>query len=232
MKRPQLFAYGAILLCFVLAFGCESSSDNEGSSWINSGANSSSQGQATAAPAATQGGTTSSSSAAPASKNSSSPSSPSSSGNAGQATAATPAAGTAGDAPADPDQIGYGSLSWRYGGINGRGYKPSAVSISGLRASHGGLSFRYKTNLSAWGYGNSDIAAYACMFVQTANGSWVGGKFDWISSSRSSRDFNNVYSGYGGWNLDNVPNPCQIAFVIIDANSKRRSNVIVGTWNR
>ena len=133
---------------------------------------------------------------------------------------------------AAPDQIDYGSLSWRYGGIGGGGYKSSGVSISGLRANSGGLSFKYNTNLSAWGYWNGDCYGYACLFVQTTSGSWVGGKFDWISSSRSSRDFNNIYGGYRGWNLDNVPNPCQIAFVILDVNNKRRSNVIVGTWNR
>lgn len=139
---------------------------------------------------------------------------------------------TSADAAPAADQIAYGALRWTYGGIGGGGYSPSGVAISGLKASGNTLSFHYDANLSAWGYGKDAIAAYACLFVQKSDGSWVGGKFDWISSSRSSRDLNNVRGGYEGWSLAGVPNPCPIAFVILDANGKRRSNVVVGTWNR
>lgn len=68
--------------------------------------------------------------------------------------------------------------------------------------------------------------------MQNNSGAWVGGKFDWISSSRRSRDFVNVYSGYAGWSLADVPNPCQAAFVIVSPDGKKRSNVIAGTWSR
>lgn len=129
------------------------------------------------------------------------------------------------------DQVDFGSLRWTYGGIHGKG-SPSGVSISGLRISGSSLSFTYNTDLSAWGYSKDEVAAYACLFVQKEDGSWVGGKFDWISSSRSSRGLENVLGGYEGWTLSGVPNPCQAAFVIVDANKSRRSNVIAGTWNR
>ena len=131
-----------------------------------------------------------------------------------------------------PDEVPYGSLSWRYGGVSGGGYQQSGVEISHLKTGRNDLSFKYNKDLSAWGYGHGDASAYACMFVQTTSGSWVGGKFDWISSSRSSRDLKNVTSGYEGWSLANVPNPCNVAFVILDSKSKRRSNVIAGTWSR
>lgn len=94
------------------------------------------------------------------------------------------------------------------------------------------MTFRYVRDLSAWGYSNSQTDGIACLFVQNNSGAWVGGKFDWISSSRKSRDFNNIYSGYAGWSLADVPNPCQAAFVIISRDAKKRSNVIVGTWSR
>ena len=48
----------------------------------------------------------------------------------------------------------------------------------------------------------------------------------------SSRDFVNIYGGYGGWSLANVPNPCPAAFVIISSDGKKRSNVLVGSWSR
>ena len=129
------------------------------------------------------------------------------------------------------DQVDFGSLRWTYGGVKGKG-SPSGVSISGLHIGGSSLSFKYNKDLSAWGYSKDEVAAYACLFVQKEDGSWVGGKFDWISSSRSSRGLENVFKGYEGWSLSGVPNPCQAAFVIVDANKKRRSNVIAGTWHR
>ena len=60
----------------------------------------------------------------------------------------------------------------------------------------------------------------------------VGGKFDWISSSRSTRDFKNIYGGYGGWNLSNVPKTTTAAFVIVSKDGKWRSNIVVGLWER
>lgn len=130
------------------------------------------------------------------------------------------------------DQVAYGTLRWSFGGISGGGYASEGVALSGLRISGKSLSFSYDTDLSAWGYGKDALGGYACLFVQKSDGGWVGGKFDWISSSRSSRGLENVLGGYEGWSLAGVPNPCAAAFVILDANKKRRSNVITGTWSR
>ena len=130
------------------------------------------------------------------------------------------------------DQVPFGSLSWRYGGRpNGAGARNGGVVISGARFSSNGVSFTYNRDLSAWGYSAGALGGVACLFVQKENGQWVGGKFDWISSSRRSRDFLNVYGGYGGWSLAGVPNPCNAAFVIVSPDGKRRSNVIVGSWS-
>jgi len=137
-----------------------------------------------------------------------------------------------GQAAASADQVSFGSLNWTFGGVRGAGAKATGVSISGLHLSRDGLSFSYQKDLSAWGYSSSSISGVACLFVQKSNGQWVGGKFDWISSSRRSRDFKNVYSGYEGWSLAGVPNPCQAAFVILSSDCRKRSNVIVGTWSR
>ena len=129
------------------------------------------------------------------------------------------------------DKVSFGSLIWSFGGIDGAGSVASGVSISGLSFGPGSLSFRYNRDMSAWGYGPGTLV-YACLFVKNNNGDWVGGKFDWISSNRANRDLKNVLGGYSGWNLSNVPNPCQAAFFILDKNKQRRSNVLVGTWKR
>ena len=141
--------------------------------------------------------------------------------------AAEPSTPTVGDA------VPYSSFHWDYGGTTKpRGARQSGVAISGLRFSKGGLSFSFQKDLSAWGLSYENPGALACLFVQDSKGRWVGGKFDWISSSRRSRDFENIFSGYCNWSLANVPNPCQAAFVITSSDGKRRSNVLVGTWTR
>lgn len=131
------------------------------------------------------------------------------------------------------DQVAFSSLNWVYGGFNGSGASHDKVSIKGLKMNSSGLSYAYSTDLSAWGIGHTDSsAALICMFVKNNSGRWVGGKIDWISSSRLSRDFHNVFSGYNGWTLSDVPNPCDACIVIVHKDGKRRSNVISTTWSR
>ena len=139
---------------------------------------------------------------------------------------------SASDSNAAGDMVDFGSLNWSFGGVNGSGASHDSVQISGLKFSNSGLSFSYDTNLSAWGLSHDNAGALACLFVQKSDGSWVGGKFDWISSSRTTRGFAGHVPGYNGWVLTGVPNPCNAAFVIISANGRKRSNVISGTWSR
>ena len=130
------------------------------------------------------------------------------------------------------DAVPYGALKWTFGGIKAGGARQSGAQISGLHMSKGGLSFKWVKDLSCWGLSKGDASAYACLFVQKSDGSWVGGKFDWISSSRSTRDFINVNGHYNGWSLAGVPNPCNAAFVVVSKDKKKRSNVISSRWSR
>lgn len=133
------------------------------------------------------------------------------------------------------DAVPFNHFNWVYGGFNGSGatIHPFDPLLSNIRYTSNGLAFTYDRDLTAWGRAPGDAGgALACLFVQRADGSWVGGKFDWISSSRSTRDFKNIKSGYNGWSLADVPNPCQAAFVIVHVNGKQRSNVISSSWRR
>jgi len=142
--------------------------------------------------------------------------------------------------PGDPaalgsagDMVPFGALNWTYGGEKCSGAGHSGVTISGLSMNANALSFKYNTDLSVWGISHGDTGnAWACLFVKNNAGQWVGGKMDWISSSRTSRDYHNVYGGYNGWTLHDVPNPCEAAFVIVHKSGKKRSNVITTTWRR
>jgi hypothetical protein len=64
------------------------------------------------------------------------------------------------------------------------------------------------------------------LFVKGKDGQWRGGKFDWISTSRMTRSFENIKTGYHGWPSDSISTATAYAFVITSKDGKRRSNVI------
>lgn len=197
-----------------LLAGCESSDDSSGDYWSTKSPKAPSQ-----APAQTQTQTTtqSSSSSAPAHVEEG------------------PAATASEDGVGAEDQVPFGSLSWTYGGFRGSAAAKTSASISGLRASAGSMSYHWSSGgCETLGASSRDDynSTIACFFVQKEDGRWVGGKFDFISTSRTSRGFENIYGGYGGWTLAGVPNPCPCAFVIVSSNGKKRTNVISGTWHR
>ncbi|MBR1608334.1 MAG: hypothetical protein IJ678_01825 [Kiritimatiellae bacterium] len=131
------------------------------------------------------------------------------------------------------DEVPFELLQWKYGG-----FKPatnavrSTVTISMPRFSGDGMRFNWVRDLGAWGIPYEVPDALACLFVKNEEGEWIGGKFEWISSSRDAREFKNVRSGYNGWNLRGVPNPCAAAFVVFRKDGRRRSNIVVGLWER
>lgn len=125
-----------------------------------------------------------------------------------------------------PDGVAFSSLSWRFGGFNGADAVLSSPRIASLSAKASGLSFKWQTGLSSWGLADDDASAIAALFVQTPDGSWIGGKFDWISTSRSTRDFKNIYEGYNGWSLAGLDNPCPACFVVVSKDGKKRTNVL------
>lgn len=210
IKLASISSIASICLLAALTAGCENADPDPNVSWNGVSPQ-------PAAPAQPQ---------APASDGSGTPTVDNSGGSAGDSTGGVPGVGT------HADQASFSSFRWSYGGFNGGGASHSGVNISGLNFSKRGLSFRYDKNLSAWGFSNGQIGALACLFVQKSDGSWVGGKFDWISSSRTSRSFENVFHGYEGWSLAGVPNPCKAAFVIVHSDGRKRSNVLVGNWTR
>ena len=149
------------------------------------------------------------------------------------ASVSSPSSSSSGGSTAvEGDMVDFSALNWSYGGFNGAGAQPSDVSIAGLSMSSDSLSFAYVKDLSSWGLSRSDAGALCCLFVQKADGSWVGGKFDWISTSRTTRDLGHVKGGYNGWSLRGTANPCPAAFVIVSANGSKRSNVISTMWQR
>ena len=139
------------------------------------------------------------------------------------------------EAPADeenPDAIDFASLEWKYGGVDGSRAKLDVPCIEALRVSGNTISWKWTTGLSSWGLAHTQADALACLFVERSDGTIAGGKFEWASTSRKSRGLKNILTGYGGWKLDDVPNPARVYLVILDKPAKRRSNIISAEWKR
>ena len=240
-RRSFRVCLAAAVLAPVFFAGCESS-DSESDDWSGSSSSQPAAESQQAQSAAATAETKTDAAAAPAAKTAAAApaAAASTASTQSNASAAQPSSaatgGAAGQTAASAlaaDAVPFSSLKWHFGGKpKASGARQSSVEIAGLSIGSSKLSFRYKKDLSAWGLAYGEAGAIACLFVQKENGQWVGGKFDWISSSRTSRGFENVFAGYEGWTLAGVPNPCQAAFVIVSADGTKRSNVLAGRWAR
>ena len=140
-------------------------------------------------------------------------------------TATTPTTTT----PTTPDEVGFAQLKWKYGGFNGANASlETSTRISKLNVTRSGLSYSWSSGgcerLGA--SSNTDANCLACLFCHIG-GEWVGGKFDWISTSRRTRDFVNIRGQYNGWMSDAIEKADSYAFVIVSRDGKKRSNVIL-----
>ena len=93
---------------------------------------------------------------------------------------------------------------------------------------HSGLSYFWKKNdLSVWGLAYDEIEAYAVAGYDDGTGSFVCRKFDWISSSRLNRDFENINSGYNGWEPEKFYSAKRRCFFIMNKSGSKRTNILV-----
>ncbi len=157
----------------------------------------------------------------------SSPTATSTSPTSSSSTPSTSSASTPANTSAD--DVNFSLLQWTYGGFKGEQAKLGAQPrISGLKLNNSGMSYSWKSggceNLGATSA--SDYShTVACLFCYSG-GKWVGGKFDWVSTSRRTRDFKNVHDGYNGWSPAVFSRAEAYAFVIVSKDGKTRSNVI------
>lgn len=122
------------------------------------------------------------------------------------------------------------SLVYRYGGFDGsRAAEDPATQIAGLHISRSRLSYKWaKGSLRNWGLADSQAHALACAFYWDGR-QWIGGKFDWISTSRTTRDWTNLDGGYHGWNADAFWSAPKRAFCIVSKDGRKRTNLIETT---
>lgn len=126
------------------------------------------------------------------------------------------------------DTSKFAELDFCWGGFNGKGAtQVSNAQIADLKIGKG-LSYRWVSGgCEALGAPNKTSPDYtlACLFCKI-DGKWKGGKFDWISTSRVTRDFHNIETSYNGWDKNAISKATAYRFVIISRDGKRRTNVI------
>lgn len=135
------------------------------------------------------------------------------------------------DSPNQDDQVPYHLLHYTMGGFKGNGVPIGNSRIADLAVNKRGNVMSYKwLNGGCNEFGAKNVMdanyAYACLFFKGADGQWVGGKFDWISTNRLTRDFNNIQSGYVGWNAQGFNSATEFCFCIVGVDGKARTNTI------
>lgn len=123
------------------------------------------------------------------------------------------------------DQVPFNQLNWSCGGTNGSGALLSTVRISNLVVNKPkSLTINWDVGMADWGYSTTSADGIACLFCKV-NGKWLGGKFEWISTSRQYRDLKNIREGYAQWKASYL-NTSEFAFVVLNKSATKRSNVI------
>ena len=129
---------------------------------------------------------------------------------------------------AAPDQEAREEL-WCYGGEDGsKAVEVEGCTIADLCVSSSGLRYRWTSGgCEMLGARSADDAScLACLFIRDGAGTWRGGKFDWISTTRTTRDFKNIRGFYKGWPEDAIENAEAFRFCVLSADCKKRTNFI------
>lgn len=125
------------------------------------------------------------------------------------------------------DAMDYALLRWQYGGVNASGAKLDSPRLSSLSCNGRAVSYRWDVGMSGWGLGNGDAGAICAVFF-LRDGQWIGGKFDWVSVSRCNRELKHC-EYYSNWGSSGIKLPWRgpVAFVVVSADCRRRSNVLI-----
>lgn len=125
------------------------------------------------------------------------------------------------------DAMDYALLKWQYGGFRAGGATLDSPRLSNLSCNGRSVSYRWDVGMAGWGLGNGDAGAICAVFF-LRDGAWIGGKFDWVSVTRTNRELKHVES-YSNWPSSGIKLPWRgrVAFVVVSADGRRRSNVLV-----
>ncbi len=128
--------------------------------------------------------------------------------------------------PGSPSSSYSPVLDFRYGGFDGgRAKEDPRCRISNFKMGKSGCSLKWETAIPGDWARDKDGLVIAAIFYKDGD-RWIGGKFDWIDRSRSTRDFENIDGGYGGWNASAFRAATKHAICVVSADGKYRSNLL------
>lgn len=103
------------------------------------------------------------------------------------------------------------------------------AQISDLKMTRSGLTYKWKKGgcevLGATSKTDYDHTV-AVVGYSNDGKTFHCAKFDWISTSRTYRDFKNIDSDYNGWSAERFFNAPKRCFFIMSVDGKRRTNVL------
>ena len=122
-------------------------------------------------------------------------------------------------------------LLFKYGGVKADPTEDERCRISNLKMTGSGLSMHWDTGIPAdWkksaDTGKGELVLACAFYWDAAQGAYIGGKFDWTNAARSTRSFENIKSGYHGWDWTRFDSAARRAFCVVSADGKRRSNLL------
>lgn len=104
----------------------------------------------------------------------------------------------------------------------------ASTQIKDLKLDKRGLSYRWaKGDLSNWGIKDKHDASALAVAGYGDGKTFKCSKFDWISTDRLTRSFENIYGGYNGFKSDEFFKAQYRCFFIMSKDGKRRTNVLV-----
>jgi hypothetical protein len=132
------------------------------------------------------------------------------------------------------DEVDFSTLQWFGYPDHGKATLVPGLRLANLKVNASGLSFKFvEGGCELLGAPNASNASFAQACVGYKVGAeWRVSKFDWISSSRNTRDFKNIRDGYNGFSPTEFFNATEYCFVICgvkqdkDIPTNKRSNVI------
>ena len=127
------------------------------------------------------------------------------------------------EASDDPD---LSKAKWH--GPNGASAKVTET-LSGLKIDATKISYTLSKGTEAWQKpsGDKNCNMYSCFFV-LRDGKYVGGKFDWSTYSRKTRELKNIRGGYTGGIVPKTGE--DVWFCFLSEDLKNRTNCQKAVW--
>lgn len=101
------------------------------------------------------------------------------------------------------------------------------TQIKDLKFSKSKLTYKWaKGSLKNWGIKNDHDASALAIGGYYDGKEWKFGKFDWTSTDRLSRGFENIYDGYNGFDGKAWDSAKSRGFFIMSKDGKKRTNIL------